>query len=596
VIESIPAVLRERATLQPHDVAFTHVDYDVDRDGAPDSVTWARLCRRVVNLAEELRTCAELGDRALILAPQGMDYVLGYLGALEANLIAVPLSPPMPSASERVWDERVRTVLADAAPRVILTTSAIVDEVIRWVDHRVDHCLDNFDGSPPTVIELDRIDLDARRPLHRRRETRPEVAHLQYTSGSTRTPVGVMVSHRNVAANFGQMTANYFADRGKVAPPGTTVVSWLPFYHDMGLLLGICTPILGGWTSVFTSPIAFLTRPARWMQLLAAHPQALSAAPNFAFDLAAARTSDEDMAGRDLGAVLAIVSGAERVQPATIDRFTTRFAPFNLDAGVVRPSYGLAEATLYVATHAPGAAPTVVTFDTEKLSHRVAERSTEGTPLVGYGTPDSPAVRIVDPDSWRECGAGTIGEIWTRGDNVCTGYWRNPEQSAGAFAGRIEEPVGPSGGTPAENWLRTGDLGFISEGELFIVGRLKDLLIVRGRNHYPDDIEATVSAISGGRVAAIAVEHDGTERLVVLVEVKAQPGAEQTGQLLDSLESEATAAIANTHGISAAELVAVSRGSLPTTTSGKIRRRKCAELYLAAALSRIDDRRPCAPR
>ncbi|VEG54653.1 acyl-CoA synthetase [Mycolicibacterium aurum] len=555
---SIPALVRERASLQPRDVAFTYVDYDQDADGVRTRLTWAELHRRAVNLADELRSCADHGDRALILAPQGIEYIVGFLAALEANLIAVPLSAPLQPAA----DERIQAVLADAAPRVILTTSALVDDVMHSVRRG---------AGAPAVVEIDRLDLDARRRADRRREERPDVAYLQYTSGSTRTPAGVMVSHRNLAANFEQMTANFFAHHGGVAPPGTTVVSWLPFYHDMGLLLGICTPILGGWTSVVTSPIAFLTRPARWLQLLGAHQRGLSAAPNFAFDLAAARVSDADMAGCDLGDVLAIMSGAERVQPSTVARFTTRFAPFHLSDKVIRPSYGLAEATLYVATHRPGAAPTVASFHPAQLSEGVAERSPAGTPLVSYGTPTSPAVRIVDPDTRREVTAGEIGEIWTSGDNVCLGYWNKPQETAHTFGGALAD-------SPEEEWLRTGDLGFLSDGELFIVGRLKDLLIVRGRNHYPDDIEATVSAISGGRTAAIAVEQDGTEHLVVVAEAKSDR----------DITGDVTAAVANAHGLTLTELVLVQRGSLPITTSGKIRRQKCVEQYLADALARLD--------
>ena len=555
---SIPSVVRERANLQPHDLAFTYVDYDADADGVAFSLSWAQLHRRAVNLADEIRRSAAYGDRALILAPQSMDYVVGYLGALEANLIAVPLSAPMHPSG----DERVCAVLADAAPTVILTTSALVDDVRR--------CLVGL-SRPPTILEIDKIDLDERRRPDRRREERPDVAYLQYTSGSTRTPAGVMVSHRNLAVNFEQMTANFFAEHGKMAPPGTTVVSWLPFYHDMGLLLGICTPILGGWKTVVTSPVAFLTRPARWMQLLGTHEHGLSAAPNFAFDLAAARISDADMAGCDLGNVLAIMSGAERVQPSSVERFTKRFAPFHLPGKAIRPSYGLAEATLYVATHAPGEPPTVASFDTEMLSQGVAQRATPGTSLVSYGTPTSPEVRIVDPESRREVDGAQIGEIWTRGDNICLGYWNKTEETGYTFGATID-------GAPDEKWLRTGDLGFISDGELFVVGRLKDLLIVRGRNHYPDDIEATVSAISGGRTAAIAVEQDGTEQLVVVAEAKTDR----------DITGDVTAAVANAHGLTLTELVLVARGSLPITTSGKIRRQKCVEQYLTATLARLD--------
>ena len=567
---SLTAVLRERASLQPHDPAFTFVDYDSQWDGVAEELTWAQLYRRVADLAAVLRERTAPGDRAAVLAPQNLHYVIGYLAALEAGLIAVPLSTPAPGFS----DERVLAVLADAAPTVLLTDSAAAAAVAAHA------------GAAPeaTIIEVDRLPEPAPRAGARRRPT-PEVAYLQYTSGSTRTPAGVMVSHANLVANYRQMIRYFFPHHGGVAPADTTVVSWLPFYHDMGLLLGVCAPILGGWHTVFTSPLAFLARPARWLQLLAAYPSALTAAPNFAFDLAAARVSDDDLPGADLSSVLAVMNGAERVLPGSMDRFTRRFAPLGLSAGVIRPSYGLAEATLYVATAAPAAAPTVVSFDPDLLAQGQARRSDDGTALVGYGTPDSPAVRIVDPQTRRECADGTIGEIWVRGDNVCQGYWNKPEETARTFGGII---VDPAPGTPDDNWLCTGDLGFLSAGELFIVGRIKDLLIVRGRNHYPDDIEATVTAISGCRSAAIVVQGPDAEELVAIVETKNLGQTEaEIGERLAQIENSVHSAISESHGIVARELVLVSRGAIPLTTSGKIRRQACVERYASGTFERV---------
>lgn len=440
-------------------------------------------------------------------------------------------------------------------------------------------------GAVPVVLEIDRLDLTVRRRSTARRETSPATAYLQYTSGSTRTPAGVMVSQRNLFANFEQQVAALLSDYGKVGPPGTTVVSWLPFYHDMGLILGICAPILGGWHSVVMSPIAFLQRPARWLQQLARRTRALTAAPNFALDLAAARTTDDDLAGLYLGDVLAIICGAERVQPVSVKRFSQRFAKFNFPAKVIRPSFGLAEATLFVATREPGEPPSVVAFDTEKLTAGMAKRSTTGTSLISYGMPESPRVRIVDPETRLEAPAGRIGEIWVHGDNVCAGYWNKPDETEHTYRGVI---ANPSDEIPSEMWLRTGDLGFFSDDELFIVGRIKDLLIVRGRNHYPDDIEATVSAVSGGRVAAISVDDDATEQLVAIIEVKERATPEETSVKLANVKSEVTSAISQAHGISAADLVLVARGSIPITTSGKIRRQACVEQYSQGRFSRLD--------
>jgi acyl-CoA synthetase (AMP-forming)/AMP-acid ligase II len=570
---SIPAILRERASLQPNDPAFTYIDYDVEWEGVEETLTWAQLQQRVVTLAAEIREHAQIGDRVVILAPQNMSYILSFLASFEANVIAVPLSTPAVGAH----DERVAAVMADARPTVILTTASAAATVAPYATSQ--------DGAAaPVVLEVDRLDLSVRRRSTSRRETPPETAYLQYTSGSTRTPAGVMVSQRNLMSNFEQQVGALLSDYGKVGPQNTTVVSWLPFYHDMGLILGICAPILGGWHSVIMSPIAFLQRPARWLQQLAIRSRALTATPNFALDLAAARTTDEDLAGLDLGDVLAIICGAERVQPVSVKRFTSRLAKFNFPGKVIRPSFGLAEATLFVATREPGEPPSVVTFDTEKLTAGMAKRTSTGTSLISYGTPESPLVRIVDPETRQEAPAGTVGEIWVHGDNVCAGYWHKDDETEATFRGVIADPADD---IPADMWLRTGDLGFVDD-ELFIVGRIKDLLIVRGRNHYPDDIEATVGAVSNGRVAAISVEDEATEKLVAIVEMKERATREETLERLAAVKSDVTSAISKFHGISAADLVFVSRGAIPITTSGKIRRQACVDLYRQGRFVRLD--------
>jgi acyl-CoA synthetase (AMP-forming)/AMP-acid ligase II len=578
ISSSIPAILRERASLQPDDIAFTFIDYEKDWEGVPQTLTWAQVYRRSVNLALELGNVASAGDRAVVVAPQTLDYLVGFLGALQAGLIAVPLSMPIPGQH----DERITAVIRDSAPTVILTTSAIVDDVAEYANP-------GGDQVTPTVIEVDRLELDGRKGSISRRLELPETAYLQYTSGSTRTPAGVMVSYRNLSANFEQIIADIFPEYGKVPPPGSTSVTWLPFYHDMGLMLGVCAPILGGFPTVFTTPLSFLARPARWVQQLGINTHALTAAPNFAFDLTAARTSDEDMAGLDLGGVIEIMSGSERVHETTLKRFIERFAKFNLPAAVVRPSYGLAEATLYVAMRGPGEPAKVVHFEPAKLSAGHAERcaSDTGTPLISYGTPHSPKLKIVDPEARTECPAGSVGEIWVQGENVCLGYWQKPELTEYTFSAMLVDPADEG---DAEPWLRTGDLGFMSENELFIMGRIKDILIVRGRNHYPDDIEATIQTISGGaRVAAIAVQDGEDEALVAIVEVKPRGETdEEKKAYLETLKGDITTAIANAHGLVAADLVLAPRGTIPITTSGKIRRASCAEMYRSGEFSRLD--------
>ncbi|KJX74643.1 long-chain-fatty-acid--AMP ligase FAAL26/FadD26 [Mycobacterium lepromatosis] len=574
---SVPALLKERADQQADTTAYTYIDYGSDPKGFVESLTWSQVYVRACVIAEELKLCGVPGDRVAILAPQGLEYIIAFLGALQAGCIAVPLSPPQYA----IHDERVSAVLRDSQPVVILTTSSVVSDVAKYVCEQ--------DGwNAPSVIEIDLLDLNASLQLQEVPQLSTNPAYLQYTSGSTRTPAGVMVSHKNVIANVKQGLNDYLGDAAKALT--MTAVSWLPLFHDMGLILGIFTPMVVGRSAVLLSPMSFLRRPACWMQLLATTRACFSAAPNFAFELAVRRTSDDDMTGLDLGDVAGIISGSERVHIATVKRFTERFARFNLNPTVVRPSYGLAEATVYVATPEPGTAPKAVRFDYEYLTASQAKaRRVEGnvaTELISYGSPDASAVRIVDPESMIENPAGTVGEIWVQGDHVAMGYWRKPEQTARTFNAKI---VNPAPDTSEGPWLRTGDLGVISDGELFIMGRIKDLLIVDGRNHYPDDIEATIQEITGGRVAAITVPDDLTEQLVAIIEFK-QHGASAEDQMhkVHSVKREVTSAISKLHSLHVADLVLVSPGSIPITTSGKVRRSSCVERYRSDGFKRLD--------
>ncbi len=570
-------MLHGRASLRPHDVAFTFTDYDDDPAGVPESLTWSQLSRRTLNVARELDLHGSVGDRAVILAPQSLDYIAAFLGSMQAGLVAVPLPLPHRGSSH----ERVSAVLADTSPSVVLTTSAVAEDITEYV-------LQARLEAVPKIVEIDSMNLDVDGGTRVRTAALPAIAYLQYSSGSTRLPTGVMISHRNLQVNFEQLMRSFFADSRVKAPSNTTIVSWLPFYHDMGLVLGVCAPILNGWRGELTSPISFLERPARWVRSLAGSPHAWSAAPNFAFDLAARKTTDSDLAGLDLGGVLGIISGAERVEPATLQRFVDRFAHFNFRDQMVRPSYGLAEATVFVAAGTWSDSSNAVRFDVGELSAGRAQRCAAGTgaALVKYKAPQSPTLRIVDCDTNRERPHGLVGEIWIHGVNVADGYWRKPPEEQCCFGAML---VDPSPGTPDGPWLRTGDLGFIFEGELFIVGRIKDLLIIRGRNHYPEDIEATVHEITGGRVAAISVPLNSTEKLVTVIELKKRGDSnEEAMHWLSAVKSDVTSAISNAHGVNVGDLVLVPPGSIPTTTSGKIRRAACVEQYRQDQFTRLD--------
>ena len=572
---SLPALLLRRATEEPDATAYIFMDPEVTGTGEAETLTWAQLYRKTLVLAEELRLHGAPGDRVAIMAPQGLDYIVSFLGALQAGFIAVPLSVPQFG----VHDQRVASALEDSMPVVLLTNSSAVADVNKYASGQ--------GGRPaPAVIEVDLLDFDETRVLDTTDHSRLGPAYLQYTSGSTRTAAGVVVSHRNVTSNVEQIMLDYFGTT--TLPEETTVVSWLPFFHDLGLIMGVCSPLVTGRKAVLMSPLAFLLKPASWVQLMAKHPHCFSGAPNFAFELAARRTSDADMEGLDLSRVHVILSGAERVHSATVNRFVDRFAKFGLKDRVVQPSYGLAEATLYVATPEVKDPVRTAHFDLEQLAAGVALRCEAGqeasTELVTYGPPRAYPVRIVDAETGVEKPEGTIGEIWVRGDNVAMGYWQKPELTNTMFRAQINQPTP---GTPAGPWLRTGDLGALSEGELFIMGRLKDLLIVDGRNHYPDDIEATIREITGGRVAAIAVEDDSSENLVAIVEVKPSGDNERRLQL-NTVSREVKTAIWKEHSLRVGDLVLVSPGSIPITTSGKIRRSSCADLYRDGEFNRLD--------
>ncbi|HEX4393050.1 MAG TPA: AMP-binding protein [Mycobacterium sp.] len=572
---SIAAVLREWAWQQPDAPAYTYIDYEIDPAGYSQTLTWSELYGRVQALAAEVASCGAPGDRAAILAPQGLDYVVAFYAALEAGLVAVPLPVPQFGAH----DERASAALQDCAPTVLLTTTAVVDDVVG--------CARSLPGKAPALIEVDSLDLDAEPNFQAPPAPRTKNAILQYTSGSTRSPAAVVVTHKNILANVQQVRDDYFEAEGAIPPSDTTLVSWLPVYHDMGLLLGITGALTMGLHSVLMSPMAFLQRPARWIQQLAENTRVFTAVPNFAFELAARRTTDEDMAGLDLSGVHTILSGSERVHAATIRRFIDRFAEFGFPASSLKPSYGLAEAMVYVNSSGPGRPPRVATFDYEKLSagHAEACDTATGVELVSVGVPRASTIRIVDPETRVENPAGMVGEIWLHGDNIAAGYWRKPQQTQKAFGGQL---VDPSSGTPLGPWLRTGDLGTIYDGDLFIIGRIKDLLIVDGRNHYPDDIEATTQEISGGRVAAISIEDGRTERLIVIAEMKDRGNSEEMQERLRAVRAQVTSAISKSHGLRVADLVLVPAGSIPITTSGKIRRSSCVEVYQQDDFSRLD--------
>ncbi|MBN6036640.1 fatty acyl-AMP ligase [Amycolatopsis sp. 195334CR] len=555
--ETLATLLHHWAARHGDEIAVTFLDYRTSEDGRAAFLTWHELDDRVSAVAARALELAAPGDRAAVLVEQSADYVVAFLGAIRAGLVAVPLfAPNLPGHAGRLT-----AVLADCDPRLALTTAPQLDQVAEFVD--------------PKRTDLVAVDLV---PRARERDwpvpDPDDLAYLQYTSGSTRSPAGVMLSHRNVLANARQACAAYGAVTGQ-----TTTVSWLPLFHDMGLVLGIAAPMAVGMAATLLDPVAFLENPVRWLRALSASPGAISAAPNFAYGYAASRVSERDKSYLELSRVVSLINGSEPVLPSTIAQFQNAFGECGLDPAVHRASYGLAEATVLVSVSDAGEPPRQVDFDRDRLAAGAAVPAGKhkSSTLVSCGYAAGQQLRIVDPEKRKAVPGGTVGEIWVRGENVGRGYWRNPQASAGVFGLPLDG---------VDGWLATGDLGVLFDGELYVTGRSKDLVIVDGRNHYPQDIEQTVEAHPAVRrhsAAAFAIPLDEGEAAVVVLE-RAKNLAPDEANLVAATEA-LRAEVATRHGLKLTDLVFLAPGEVPRTSSGKISRSSCRARYLDGAFA-----------
>ncbi|MEU3625407.1 fatty-acid--CoA ligase [Amycolatopsis coloradensis] len=561
--ESFATLLEYWARRLGDEVAVTYLDHRTGADGRAVTLSWRELDDRVGALATRLAVFAVPGERAAILARQSADYVVAFLGAIRAGLVAVPLfAPDLPGHAGRL-----AAVLADCAPRVVLTTADGIDGVSGF--------LASTDTERPAVLA---VDTSAPVAAGEQSWPRPEpdgLAYLQYTSGSTRTPAGVMLTHRNALTN-----ARQACDAYAIETSATSTVSWLPLFHDMGLILGIGAPMAAGVASVLMDPLAFLERPSRWLRALSASPGAISAAPNFAYAYSASRVSEDEKSYLELSRVVSLINGSEPVLPATIAKFHDAFAECGLRPEVHRSSYGLAEATVLVSVTEAGKAPRQVTFDRDRLAAGVAIPAGPGvasTTLVSCGLPAGQRIRIADPVTGALVEPGRVGEIQVSGPNIGVGYWGRPAASAAVFG---LPPVDPESGA---GWLATGDLGVRHDGELFMTGRLKDLVVVDGRNHYPQDIEQTVEthpAVRPHSAAAFAIEHeDGEAAIVVLERAKAFEAD------ITVAAGEIRRAVAVAHGLRPHDVVFLGPGEVPRTSSGKISRALCRKSYVDGPLT-----------
>ncbi|MGV0874878.1 fatty acyl-AMP ligase [Mycolicibacterium sp. XJ879] len=552
-------------------VAYRYLDYTGSADGRAIELTWNELGRRIRAIGAAVQRVASRGDRVAILAPQGLDYVAGFYGAVKAGMIAVPLFAPELQGHA----ERLDTALSDARPAAVLTTRAAADAIEAFLIQRTLRprpVLIVVDEIPDSVGEtFSPVNLDV-----------DDVAHLQYTSGSTRPPVGVEITHRAVGTNLIQMILSIdLLDRN------THGLSWLPLYHDMGLSM-IGFPAVYGGHSTLLAPTAFLRRPERWIRALSdesGRGRVVTAAPNFAYEYTAQRGVPAAGQDIDLRNVVMIV-GSEPVSMDAITTFTDAFTPYGLPATAIKPSYGIAEATLFVSTIAPDAEPSVVYLDRAQLADgravRVPADAKSALAQVSCGqVARSQWAVIVDPEGHEEVADGRVGEIWLHGDNVARRYWARPQESQQTFDATLDSRLTTAShadGAPGDAaWMRTGDLGVYLDGELYVTGRMADLVTVGARQHYPHDIENTVALASAMvRRGYVAVFTVGDDDVVVIAE---RASGTRRADPLPAIAA-IRAAVADVHGLSVADVRFVPAGSIPRTTSGKLARRACRDEYL----------------
>jgi fatty acid CoA ligase FadD32 len=584
-------------------LAYRFMDYSTEREGIARDIRWSEFGARNRAVGARLQQVTKPGDRIAILCPQNLDYLVAFFGTLYAGRIAVPLFDP----SEPGHVGRLHAVLDDCEPAAVLTTSDSAEGVRKFFRSRPAK-------ERPRVIAVDAVPNEVASTWEL-----PEgadfdtIAYLQYTSGSTRVPTGVEITHLNLATNVIQVLTAF---EGKEDDRGVT---WLPFFHDMGLIAIMLSPVLGRYNT-FMTPAAVVRRPIRWMRELAREDpnspgDVYSVAPNFAFEHAAVLGVPKDgEPPLDLSRVKAILNGSEPISVASMRKFHDAFGRFGLRDSAIKPSYGLAEATLFVSTTPMFEKPVITYVDREELNqHRFVEVSADSPKAVAQVSTGKVGIAewaaIVDTETATELPDGQIGEIWLHGQNMGIGYWNKEQETQDTFRNILKSRANPShaDGAPDDGlWVRTGDYGTYHNGELYITGRIKDLVIVDGRNHYPQDLEFSAQeasrALRTGFVAAFSVPanqlprevfdnphigltydpEDTSEQLVIVAE--RAPGAHKLEY--QPIVDEIRAAIAVRHGVTLRDVLLVQAGTIPRTSSGKIGHRACREAYLNGSLRR----------
>jgi amino acid adenylation domain-containing protein len=549
-------VLRLRAARQPERTAYVFLGDDGTEAA---HLTYGELDARARAIAARLQSWGLSGERGVLLYPPGLDFVAAFWGCLYAGVVAVPSYPPR---SKDRW-ARQQAIFDDARPAVALTCSQILSRI-------------DLGAMPGSVrwFATDGPDCDTAPPWEPPKLSGADIAMLQYTSGSTSSPKGVVVTRANLLHNEEMIRQAFGQSEDSV------IVGWLPLYHDMGLIGNVLQTVYVGARCILLSPMTFLQKPVRWLEAISRYKATTSGGPSFAYELCARKISPAEKRGLDLSSWGVAFNGAEPVRAETLEHFAEAFAVCGFRREAFYPCYGLAEATLFVVGGSVDRPPVLEWLAAASLEAGWAAPAEPGEGPVrvvaGCGRPWlGQSVVIVDPESGGECPPGKVGEIWVSGSSIAQGYWNKPEETRQAFGARLAGEE--------SRFLRTGDLGFLDRGELFVTGRLKDLIVLRGRNHYPQDIEATAErshpALRPGCGAAFTVELEQEERLVIVQEVERRRERE-TGAALEAVRR----AVAEEHEAGIHEVVLVRAGSVPKTSSGKIRRNACRSDYLAGVL------------
>jgi acyl-CoA synthetase (AMP-forming)/AMP-acid ligase II len=565
---SLSEMLRYRAATQPDDVAYTFL---LNGEEETDCVTYSELDSKAQRLASELREHLSPGDRGLLLYPSSLNYVASFFGCLYAGVVPVPSYPPKRNKA----DHRLQSIVRDAEPAALLCQ----EDTFHDLEKRIQET--------PELENLHWFATD--RVAHREPSARSEpdvdpdtLAFLQYTSGSTSTPKGVMVSHGNLLQNMKECDLSWGFRAGGI------IVTWLPIFHDLGLIFGILQPVYSGIPCVFMPPLAFLQKPFRWLQAISKYKGTHSAAPNFAYDLCVDKIAAEQRSDLDLTCWDMAMNAAEPVRAPTMRRFTNYFAPVGFRSKTFSPAFGLAEGTLKVTATCHHEDSVFAEFDSADLGrHTASPTETNSTPagtkppqhtvtLVSSGhTIGDTRLVIADPDTGKQCSENQVGEIWASGPIIAKGYWRRPKETAATFQARLSDA------SDERPFLRTGDLGFLRNGECFVTGRLKDVIIIRGINHYPQDIEWTVqqahAALRPDCGAAFSIVDDNEERLVVVQEVR-RTSLKHLNP--DEVFQAVRRAIFDSHGLSVHAVALLRTASVLKTSSGKIQRQACKDRFL----------------